>query len=147
MRAFVVVLVQPLFGDVLDLLQRLRNLNAQCFAVDLVNDVQHSELAPVVEHIMDEVQGTSLVDEAARLQRHTLTRDQVLLGALGQVQSHLAVHPPQVLVVDAMTIQTQSVMTLPKAPAGFGLHNGLQHFNHLRIFAALIGRFALVRRP
>ena len=66
---------------------------------------------------------------------------------LREVKPQLAVHPPDALVVPAVALCAQAVVTLPEGPALFLDHDRLQGRDHLGIaHHAIVARLA-VRRP
>jgi hypothetical protein len=127
--------------------QRCIHFDGQPFSHAFVQDIQGAKPSASVEGVAHEIHGRydiRLRDDHERLAEAVR---EPLLRPPWQVQPELSVHAPQPLVIPAMSVEPESVTTLPEAPATLRGHEGREGGNHRRIAPGPVHEGPVVRRP
>lgn len=102
------------------------HLDGQAFAVGFIDDIQRAKRPAAVQRIVDKVRRPAPIDLMGQIQRLRCPILEPLARSIRNVQSHIAIHPVNVLVIPAVAIEPQSVVALPKAPAPVLLYYAVQ---------------------
>src|SRR6266550_3983442 len=120
---------------------------SQRTAIGFVDDIQSSKDATAVERVAHEIERPYRVYARLDQQRLPFALRHPSLGSARQVETQLAVHAPNALVIPAVALSTQSIAALPEAPALLLRHDGLQCGDHRGVPCGSIDPRSVIRRP
>lgn len=117
--------------------QREVDLDAQCFAVEVIHDVEQSEAPAIFELVVHEIHGPDLVDGLRHAQRFGFVAHQPFAWLDAQVQLQLPADPEDTLVVPVEALDVAKVQVTQPKPQLRLLSVRRSSQSAIRVFSAL----------